>query len=103
MSGYSEVNRFYFGDLERASITRRADIDFDSLNEDEIVVWTASTRVYPYHLYKLFRLYEQGVFPESEWINVVSEAKQIFENEAFTCFKATNHYFADLWKEMDRR
>ena len=103
MSGYNEVNRFFWGDLERASISRRAIVDFDSLNEDEIVLWTASARVYSNHLYKLFRLYELGVLPESEWINVVSETKQAFDFEAGARFKKANLYFADLWKEMDRR
>ena len=103
MSGYNEIDYFIFGDVERASIIRRANVDFDSLNEDEIVVWNGMTRVYSNQLYKLFRLYEQGVFPESEWINTVSEAKQIFEVEVYTRFKETNHYYADLWKEMDQR
>ena len=39
MSGYNEAVRFAFGDLERASISRRASVDFDSLNDDEVVVW----------------------------------------------------------------
>ncbi len=103
MSGFNEAIRFSFGDIERSSTFRRGTVDPDSLNEDESVLFNAMIRHYSNHIYKLFRLYERGVFPESEWINAVTEAKQLFESDGLARFKTANNYYADLWKEMDRR
>jgi len=103
MSGFNEVLRYSFGDTERASVFRRGITDPDSLDEDENILFNSMIRHYTNHIYKLFRLYERGVFPESEWINTVAETKQIFENNGLTRFRAENSYYSDLWAEMDRR
>lgn len=56
------------------------------------------------HVYKLFRLYEKGVFPEKEWENVARESADIFAmgGELMQAFRMQNHYFDDLYKELDQ-
>jgi hypothetical protein len=103
MSGFNEVIRYSFGDTERASVFRRGTTDPDSLDEDENILFNSIIRHYTNHVYKLFRLYESGVFPESEWINTVTESNQLFENNGLIRFRAENSYYSDLWAEMDRR
>lgn len=102
MSGFNETIKFSFGDVGRAGIMIRGSADPDSLNAKEIVVWNAMARQHTNHLYKLFRLYELGVFPEQEWKNALNEGKQLFESPGMSRFKATNHYFADLWKVIEQ-
>jgi hypothetical protein len=53
------------------------------------------------HVYKLFRLYEQGVFLKGEWRNVSGEAVQLFSMPGWAEFKDRNQYYADLWTAMD--
>lgn len=103
MSGYNDVQCFVAGDIESASIWRRGSVDTSALNEDEAVRFEMMVRNFANHIYKLLRLYQQGVFPESEWIKSIDEAKQLFQTPGFAEFKQRNNYFADLWSEMDSR
>jgi hypothetical protein len=104
MSGFNDILAFMASDLESISIWRRGCTEPRSLNEDEAGLFDAMVRAYCNHLYKLFRLYEKGVLPESEWVNVVSEAKQLFQMRGLADFKLSNNYFfADLWTDMDAR
>lgn len=102
MSGFNELNRFICDNAELSSIFRRGNPDPTSLDEEELFRFNLITRNYTNHVYKLFRLYERGAFPENEWKNVVLEAVQLFSLPGMARFKETNRYFADLWKEMDR-
>ena len=97
-----ELNRFICDNAELSSILRRGNPDPTSLDEEELFRFNFITRNYTNHVYKLFRLYERGAFPENEWKNVVLEAVQLFSLPGMARFKETNRYFADLWKEMDR-
>ena len=103
MSGYNVVNAFVAGDVESCSIWRRGLVEHASLNEDEVVRFDFMVRYYTNHVYKLFRLYENGALPEAEWANTVDEAKQMFQSPQCAEFKLNNDYFADLWVEMDSR
>ena len=87
---------------ELSSIFRRGNVDPESLDEEELFRFNLITRNYTNHIYKLYRLYEQGAFPEREWKNVVLEAIQLFEMPGMAPFKENNRYFADLWEEMGR-
>ncbi len=102
MSGFNEVNRFICDNAELSSIFRRGNVDPESLDEEELFRFNLITRNYTNHIYKLYRLYEQGAFPEREWKNVVLEAIQLFEMPGMARFKESNRYFADLWEEMGR-
>jgi hypothetical protein len=103
ITGYNDVQCFVAGDIESASIWRRGSVDTSALNEDEAVRFEMMVRNFTNHIYKLLRLYQQGVFPESEWIKSIDEAKQLFQTPGFAEFKQRNNYFADLWSEMDSR
>jgi hypothetical protein len=102
MSGFNDVNRLICENAELSSIFRRGSPDPTSLDEEELFRFNFITRNYTNHIYKLFRLYERGAFPENEWKNVVLEACQLFSLPGMARFKENNRYFADLWKEMDR-
>ena len=103
LSGYNNVQTFCAGDVESASIWRRGATEPTALNEDEQVRFEMMVRNYANQVYKLLRLYEHDVFPESEWIKTIDEAKQLFRSPGFAEFKQGNNYFADLWSEMDSR
>ena len=102
MSGFNEVNRYVGASADLSSIFRRGSVDPSSLNEEELFRFNFVVRNYANHIYKLFRLYEQGAFPEHEWNNAVLEAVQLFEMPGMAAFKKTNRYFSDLWREMGR-
>ena len=41
--------------------------------------------------------------PEKEWLNTASEAKQAMRSTALMRqFVANNHYYDDLWKELEK-
>jgi hypothetical protein len=103
MSGFNRMHDFVAYDVESASIWRRGIADPASLSDDESVRFEFMARNYANHLYKLFRLYENDALPESEWLNTINEAKQLFQEPGFSDFKQNNNYFADLWDEMDSR
>lgn len=103
MSGFNKMHDFVAYDVESASIWRRGISDPSSLNQDEAVRFEFMARNYANHLYKLFRLYENNTLPKSEWLNSITEAKQLFQEPGFSDFKKNNNYFADLWIEMDSR
>jgi len=68
---------------------------------DELFRFTLLIRHYANHVYKLFRLYERGVYPESEWRNTLAEAVQLFATPGMAEFRATNRFYADLWAAME--
>ena len=102
MSGLNQHIRWVSGDAELSSIVRRGFVDHGSLNEEERFRFNFVLRSYTNQIYKLFRLYEQGVFPEYEWRNTILEAVQLFAMPAFLDFKAGNRYYSDLWAEIER-
>jgi hypothetical protein len=101
MAGFNEHIRFVASDAELSSILRRGSIAPASLDDEELFRFTFVIRHYVNHVYKLFRLYEQGVFPKGEWRNVAGEAVQLFSMPGLAEFKDKNEYYADLWTAMD--
>ena len=71
------------------------------MDDEELTRFNFTTRHYVNHVYKLFRLYEQGVFPKDEWRNAAGEAVQLFSMPGLAEFKDKNRYYADLWTAMD--
>ena len=101
MAGFNEHIRFVASDAELSSILRRGSITPASLDDAELFRFTFVIRHYVNHVYKLFRLYERGVFPKSEWQNAAAEAVQLFSMPGLADFKAKNLYYADLWTVLD--
>ena len=93
MEGYNEFNRFVWGSDALSALVLRATESPDALSELEYTRLNAVTRSYTNHVCKLFRLYEQGVFPEKEWRNSAAEAAQFFSTiPHFVSFKLKNHF-----------
>ncbi len=102
MTGYNEHNRFIANDEKLSSIARRGTQDLSQLDVEEryrfnYVIWHFAN-----HVYKLFRLYERGAYPESEWEGAALEAKQIFSSPGLADFLENNHRYADLKAHLEQ-
>ena len=102
MDGYVKINQMTANDAELASIVQKGLSDFSQLNEQENFRFNSILRAQLNHVYKLFRLYEQGVFPIEEWSNTAFEAAQILRTEGGKLFRERNLYFSDLYDELDK-
>ena len=103
MEGYNNINKWSIGDPDLAQLTRRwltnDDTEMDSSEKFRLDM---IQRVYANHIYKLFRLYEDGVLHEKEWQNAGLEAKQAWESsQVGRDFMRDNHFFDDLWKSFE--
>ena len=103
MEGYNNINKWSIGDPDLAQLTRRwltnDDTEMDSSEKFRLDM---IQRVYANHIYKLFRLYEEGVLHEKEWQNAGLEAKQAWESSRVgRDFMRDNHFFDDLWKAFE--
>ena len=103
MEGYNNINKWSIGDPDLAQLTRRwltnDDTEMDSSEKFRLDM---IQRVYANHIYKLFRLYEDGVLHEKEWQNAGLEAKQAWESSRVgRDFMRDNHFFDDLWKAFE--
>ena len=102
MDGYIRLNQLVVNDAEVASIFRRGLSDISLLNEEENFRYNMMFRAFLNHIYKLFRLYEQGVFSVQEWSNSATEAAQFLRTDGGRLFRQQNQYFSDLYNELDR-
>jgi hypothetical protein len=102
MSGFNEVMRDISTNADLATIVRRGGLDPTSLNEDELFRFNFAVRCNSNHVYKLFRLHQQGVLPRDEWRNVAREAAQVFSMPGYADFTAKNAYYSELWVEIER-
>ena len=100
MAGFIEHIRFVASDAELSSILRRGSTTPASLDEAELFRFTF-IRHSVNHVYKLFRLYERGVFPKREWQNAAAEAVRMLSMPGLADFEAKNLYYADLWTVLD--
>ena len=100
MEGYNNINKWSIGDPDLAQLTRRWLTDDDTeMDSSEKFRLDMIQRVYANHIYKLFRLYEDGVLHEKEWQNAGLEAKQAWESsQVGRDFMRDNHFFDDLSK-----
>ena len=103
MEGYNNINKWSIGDPDLAQLTRRwltnDDTEMDSSEKFRLDM---IQRVYANHIYKLFRLYEDGVLHEKEWQTAGLEAKQAWESsQVGRDFMRDNHFFDDLWKAFE--
>lgn len=102
MDGYIRLNQLVVNDAEAASIFQRGFSDISLLNEEENFRYNMMFRAFLNHIYKLFRLYEQGVFSVQEWSNSATEAAQFLRTDGGRLFRQQNQYFSDLYNELDR-
>ena len=101
MAGFNDVNYFVFGDKERAGILLTGFRNPEELDEVDHAIFVGMVRSYSNHVYKLFRLYERGVFPEHEWVKAATEYKQAISTVGGERFRVGNRYFDDLWAALD--
>ena len=103
MGGFNEVIGFLNNDPMTSSLMRRGWLDPSSLSVEETYRFSMLVRYYSNHVYKLFRLYEGGVFPAHEWKRTAREAAQFFYLlPAGVAFREKNEYYEDLWSELVR-
>ena len=102
MDGYIRLNQLVVNDAEAASIFQRGFSAISMLNEEENFRYNMMFRAFLNHIYKLFRLYEQGVFSVQEWSNSATEAAQFLRTDGGRLFRQQNQYFSDLYNELDR-
>jgi hypothetical protein len=103
MEGFNEWNRLVCGSNELCALLLRALEASEELSSLEYTRLNHLTRAYANQQYKLFGLYERGVFPEEEWRNCSAEAVQLFSTiPHFVSFKAKNHFYDDMWAELSR-
>lgn len=101
MAGFNEVNYFAFSDKQRTSTLLTGLRNPETLDEVDHAIYVGIVRCYSNHVYKLFRLYERGVFPKYEWLNAAKEYKQFMATSGGQQFREANHYFDDLWVALD--
>ena len=102
MGGFNEVIRFLHGEAETSALVRRGFVEPAHLNDDEAFRFDFLLRFYVNHIYKLFRLYERGVFPPAEWSRVAAECAQLLAYSGGLQFRRGNDFYGDLWSELDR-
>ena len=103
MEGYNIVNQWAVGDEELAKLTYRMFSGDDSgLSDLERFRLDFILRIYANHIYKLYRLYADGVYSEKQWQNSGLEAKEVYSSSALGReFMRNNHLFDDLWVAFD--
>ena len=102
MGGFNDVIAFHNSDSITSSLTRRGWLDPDRLNEEEAFRFNMLARYFANHIYKLFRLYQAGAFPEAEWRRAAIEGMQIFSTPGGRKFRESNHYYHELWVELGK-
>ena len=103
IGGFNDVISFHNSDAETSSLTRRGWLEPNELNEEEIFRFNMLARYLANHLYKLFRLYQAGVFPEAEWRRAAIEGSQVFFGmPGGRKFREGNHYYHELWVELGK-
>ena len=98
---YLSLNRVVLESADYASISRRGLADVSQLNEDEAYRLNTGLRNFFTHVDKIFRLFRQGVIPETEWKRFASDAASILSMDAGRAFRTGNDYYAELFSELD--
>jgi len=102
MTGFNDINIVVAGNPALASVLDRGCQNPDSLNSEEVVQFNFLLRCYTNQWWKLFKLYERGSLPASEWSIFAKEAAQFLEQPGCKPFCEQNALFADLYTELDR-
>ena len=102
MTGFNDINIVVAGNPALASVLDRGCQNPDSLNSEEIVQFNFLLRCYTNQWWKLFKLYERGSLPASEWSIFAKEAAQFLEQPGCKPFCDQNALFANLYTELDK-
>ena len=102
MTGFNDINIVVAGNPALATVLDRGCQNPDSLNNEEVVQFNFLLRCYTNQWWKLFKLYERGSLPESEWSIFAKEAAQFLEQPGCKPFCEQNALFADLYTELDK-
>ena len=103
MGGFNELNKTVLSSPELLSIQRRGFAEPSSLSAEELHAFNFILRIHLNHVYKLFRLYQRGVFPEAEWRLAATETNEVLlGSELGRIFVANNRYFDDLYEELPK-
>lgn len=101
MGGFIGLNQITLFNPHVAQAYIKGLADPDNLNEEESFYCNMLLRAYMNHVYKLFRLFERGAFPATEWELAATEASQILlGNEMGKRFARDNRYFDDVVNEI---
>ncbi len=101
MDGYNEMASLFLENQKIAMVLLVG--SKTELSQEESFRLNILLRVYMNQNFKLFRLYEEGVFPEKDWILRAGETKQIIENtEHGREFVKNNLIFIDMWKNLEK-
>ncbi len=80
MEGYNNINKWSTGDPDLVLLTHRMFVENETeMTPIEIFRVHMIQRIYANHIYKLYRLYEDGVLHAKEWPNAGLEAKQVYQ------------------------
>ena len=105
MSSYTELNQAVTSNPDVAKSAAMFIYGSDEqLTQIEALRLNQFIRWYCNNLKKMFRLYERGVLPENDWDMSAKEAHQLMTSSEFgRTFMEHNHYFDDLWPELELR
>jgi hypothetical protein len=102
MTGFNDINIIVASQPIVASLLARGTQNPSSLSAEEAVQFNFLLRCYTNQWWKLFKLYERGSLPTSEWSVFAREAAQFFEQPGCKPFRVENKLFADLYAELDK-
>jgi hypothetical protein len=103
IDGFVANNRIVLESADYASITNRGLADVSQLNEDEAFRFNIGLRSFFFHVYKLYRLYQQRVITEQEWNKYAGDAAAILSTEAGKAFQKGNpDFYEDLFPELEK-
>ena len=102
MTGFNDINIVVAGNPALASVLDRGCQNPDSLSTEEVVQFNFLLRCYSNQWWKLFKLYERGSLPVTEWSIFAKEAAQFLEQPECKPFCEQNALFADLYTELDK-
>ncbi len=102
MDGVTDVNLAIVDNPEVASIMVRGSADPDSLDYEEAYRFAWLMRCYMNQGLKQLRLFEQGALSSRDWENAARELASGLSNPGGKRFREGNHFFEDLYAEMDK-
>ena len=102
MSGITDINLVVAGNSELASILARGSVDPDSLDLEEAYRFAFLMRCWANQGLKQLRLFELGALGSRDWENLARELAQGFSGPGGKRFREGNHFFEDLYAEMDK-
>lgn len=102
MTGFNDINVVVAGNPALASILDRGCQSPDALTAGEVVQFNFLLRCYSNQWWKLFKLYERGSLPETEWAVFAREAAPFLDQPGCKPFCEQNALFAGLYADLEK-